>query len=62
MLQMRWNLSATSEAPPTRQPSTSGQSMMASTVSGVTLPPYWIRTDSDTCSATSAKNESTVAG
>lgn len=33
------------EAPPTNAPSISGHFINSSTLSGVTEPPYWIRTD-----------------
>mmetsp|Transcript_14984 Transcript_14984/g.38019 ORF Transcript_14984/g.38019 Transcript_14984/m.38019 type:complete len:241 (-) Transcript_14984:504-1226(-) len=42
--QMRANLSESKLAPPTSAPSTSGISISASMSSGVTEPPYWMRT------------------
>mmetsp|Transcript_53309 Transcript_53309/g.130193 ORF Transcript_53309/g.130193 Transcript_53309/m.130193 type:complete len:255 (+) Transcript_53309:79-843(+) len=45
---MRANEAAVSDAPPTRHPSMSALDSSSSTLSGVTLPPYWIRTPSAT--------------
>mmetsp|Transcript_18350 Transcript_18350/g.44307 ORF Transcript_18350/g.44307 Transcript_18350/m.44307 type:complete len:255 (+) Transcript_18350:1041-1805(+) len=48
------NLSASSEAPPTRHPSISGCAISPSTLSGVTDPPYWIRV---ACATSSPYND-----